>query len=253
MNNPNANAITENEYYTDQYMRYADDMVNYYEDEPSYADDGYDLSEPQDRSYGNNNYDDSDYPSYKPDYKQDDRSYGYEDDKYKLKDKERSDNSVSISKINCNSVNYNVIGNVTGDNNIGNDGRAANSNGALGGNAYGNDGERYNDGYQKNKGVSCVITNNNTIITTDNATDGNGDVILTCEECFTTILTEQQLVTLYGTEFEEFLEGQCIGFAQGNATEEALRTFLAAASIPETTIDAIIACLIDVGIEFQDM
>jgi hypothetical protein len=61
MNISNAMAITEAEYYTDQYMGYANDMVNEYEDEPSYANnDGY---KPDRSSYVNNNYD-REYPSY---------------------------------------------------------------------------------------------------------------------------------------------------------------------------------------------
>jgi hypothetical protein len=166
----NANAITESEYYADQYMRYVDELVNYYEDESSYTSDGYGGgSESQDRTYGNNDY------------------------KSKDKDKDRYSNNLSISKINCNTLNYNVIGNVTGDNNIGNDGRevggAANSNGALSANAYGSNGDRYNDGYEKGKDVTCIISNNNTIITSG----GGGNVTTppgpepvepTCEECF---------------------------------------------------------------------
>ena len=42
MNNSNAMAITEDEYYTDQYMDYANDMVsNEYKEESSYANDDY--------------------------------------------------------------------------------------------------------------------------------------------------------------------------------------------------------------------
>jgi hypothetical protein len=71
INNSHANAITENEYYTDQYMGYANDMVKEYEDESSYASDGYGGSEQDRRSYENDNdyYEPREYPSYKPDYK----------------------------------------------------------------------------------------------------------------------------------------------------------------------------------------
>ena len=90
-------------------------------------------------------------------------------------------------------MNYNVIGNVNGDDNIGNDG-AANSNDVLNANANGNSGERNNDGYQKDKDISCIISNNNTIITGNGiATDGNENITDTCEECFLNNLNGTQL------------------------------------------------------------
>ena len=133
-------------------------MVNEYEDEPSYANDD---------GYGS-----------------EDRSQGY-DDKYKSKDKETG-NSVSISKIKCENINNNFNNVVIKNLNIGNSGRGValddGTNGALSTNAYGNNGDRYNDGYQKDKGISCVINNNNTIITgADNVTEPEP---LTCEDCF---------------------------------------------------------------------
>jgi hypothetical protein len=84
-------------------------------------------------------------------------------------------------------VNYNVLGNVQGDNSIGNDGRgegAANSNGALSANEYGSNGERnHNDGYQKDKDITCIITSNNTIITSDGSKTTEPPTA--CELCFT--------------------------------------------------------------------
>ncbi|HEX5185355.1 MAG TPA: hypothetical protein VFV86_00570 [Nitrososphaeraceae archaeon] len=195
----NANAIaTEDEYYTDQYERYGND--EYYSDRSS---------------YGKSNYE-REYPSFKSDYKKDERSYGYEDNKYKSNDKER--NIVSISNINCNTVNYNfnnvVIGNFSnGNSGIG--GAAAASadgiNGALNTNANGNN-EGYNNGYQKGKDITCIanINNNNTNISTGaasnatngNATDGGNDNATDpCVECFLEILNEDQIA-----EIETFFE-----------------------------------------------
>jgi hypothetical protein len=184
----NAMAITENEYYTDKYMGYANDMVNHYEDESSYANDGYESDR---SSYGNDNYD-PEYPRYKPDYKQHSNSYEY-DDKYKSKK-----DSVSISKINCINNNVNINGNNTGDINVGNSGRTGVSDdgtneGVLAGNEFGNDGERYFDGYEKkDNGIGCVInnSNNNTIITAGNAIEPEPQ---TCEECFREFLTQEQI------------------------------------------------------------
>ena len=155
--------------------------------------------------YGNNNYQDQGYhPSYKQD---DDRSYvNY--DKYKSKDKETS-NSVSISKIKCENVNNNFNNVVIENLNIGNSGSRGGvatseddgSNGVVSANAYGNNnGDKYNDGYdKKGKDITCIINNNNTVITGGNATDGNGNIIGTCEECFREFLTPVQL--------SNFLEG----------------------------------------------
>jgi hypothetical protein len=215
----NAMAITENEYYTDKYMEYANDMVNHYEDEPSYAnDDGYGDSE-QDRSYGKvNYYEPREYPSYKSDYKQDSNSYGY-DDKYKSKDKDSS-NSVSINKVNCINNNVNINGNNTGDINVGNSGRTGVSDdgtngGVLAGNEFGNDGERYFDGYnKKDNGIVCEIdnSNNNTIITTGgNATDGDVPEPITCELCFTLNANELEIERIEEILFEVTEESEEFG------------------------------------------
>lgn len=246
-----ANAIAESEYYTDQYMGYADDMVNYYEDESSYANnDGYG-SERDRSSYENNNYyDREEYPSYKSDYNSEYNSdyQSYENKDYKSKDKDRDSNSVSISKINCNSVNYNVVGNVTGDNNIGNDGReeVADSNGALGANTYG---ERYNDGYQKDNGISCQITNNNTIVTGGgNATNGNGNIPLTCEECFDE-LTAGQLLSLGQIYNVDTLEGLCL--ALPGTSEFTFVDALDLVGVSEEVAIEIVECLERAGIVFS--
>jgi hypothetical protein len=206
----NVIAITENEYYTDQYMGYAEDMVNEYEDSSSYANnDGY---KPDRSSYGNNNYD-SEYPSYKSDYKQHSNSYEY-DDKYKSKD------IVSISKINCINNNVNINGNNTGDINVGNSGRGVSADdgtngGVLAGNEFGNDGERYSDGYnKKDNGIVCEIdnSNNNTIITTGgNATDGDVPEPITCELCFTLNANELEIERIEERLFEFTEESEEIG------------------------------------------
>ncbi len=205
----NAMAITENEYYTDKYMGYANDMVNHYEDESSYANDGYESDR---SSYGNDNYD-PEYPRYKPDYKQHSNSYEY-DDKYKSKD------IVSISKINCINNNVNINGNNTGDINVGNSGRGVSADdgtngGVLAGNEFGNDGERYSDGYnKKDNGIVCEIdnSNNNTIITTGgNATDGDVPEPITCELCFTLNANELEIERIEEILFEVTEESEEFG------------------------------------------
>ena len=124
-------------------------MVAYYEDEPSYVNDGYELDQ---SLYENNNYD-LKYPSYK----QDSNSYGY-DDKYKSKDR---DINVRISKIKWENVNNNFNNIVIGNLSIGNSGSRGvvsddGINGASTANTFGNNGEKYYDGYQKDKDIKCV-------------------------------------------------------------------------------------------------
>jgi hypothetical protein len=157
--------------------------MNNYEDRKSYGMDSYDLQYP---------------PSYKPDYyKPKYQSYG--EDYYKSQK-----DSTTINKINCiNSNNINVNGDFNGNITTfaASSGLAAKgdlSAGSFGGNS----GERYYDGYdnnKKDKGFECIINNNNTntnIITVGggNVTDGN--VTLTCEECFTAILSAEELADL---------------------------------------------------------
>ena len=250
MNISNAMAITEAEYYTDHYMGYANDMVNEYEDESSYANnDGY---KPDRSSYGNNNYD-REYPSYK----QESNSYGY-DDKHKSKDRDSS-NSVSISKIKCENVNNNFNNVVIENLNIGNSGNGGStsddgSNGDQSANAYGNNGERYNDGYQKEKGITCQINNNNSIIAAGNATDGNatdgeGDL---CEECFESLTPLQLEVITEGIiGASQTVEALCNFLLAANVIdEEELRADIGIAGVDPTPL---IICLENAGVVIEEL
>lgn len=227
MSNSNAMAIGE-EYDSDYYQRYAMDMLNDYEDLSSYANEDYD----------------SEYPSYKSDYNEEYKSYGNND--YKSKDS----NSISISKIKCENVNNNFNNVVIGNLSIGNSGKGGSasddrSNGVLSANAYsGNNGERYNNGYQKDKDVTCIINNNNTIIT-----EGGGNVTepLTCEECFIEFLSETQIIGQIGTTS---LEEYCNSIEGLGVSEAEFRNDLAFIGVSPANINALIECLINAGIQF---
>jgi hypothetical protein len=152
-------------------------------------------------SYQNNyNEQPAEYPSYKEDYKQEYPQYGKDNNSYKSKDKERG--SVSINKVNCINNNVNINGNNTGDINVGNSGRTTSNSGTDGeGYLGGGSSDGYGEGYNKQKGESfnCIINNNNTnnnFGAAGNATDGNGDIVSECEECFRLILTPEQLTAL---------------------------------------------------------
>lgn len=201
------------------------------------------------------------YPSYKEEYKPDYQSYGYDKD-YKSKDKEK--NSISISNINCNTVNFNFVNNDIGNVSIGNSGIVGTAsddgtNGALSGNANGNNGGY---GYQKGKDITCIanINNNNTnIITNDNTTDDNGNGPLICEECFTFNLNEQQInalenaITRTGGGVLFTIEDFCEGFLMSPNVEnsfklQVLELRLDESGIPDDVQQIIIECLEDLEI-----
>ena len=189
------------------------------------------------KSYGNDNsYDKSQYQpsSYKPDYKPAYSSYGKDD-------RDKSKDSSSINKINCinNNIN-NINSNNTGDVNIGNNGQVAprTSGGdfgtsSFGGSGYGGEGY-YNDGYdnKQDKDFVCIIDNNNNIVvgagnqtTPGNQTDGNGNVIDTCEECFST-LNNTQISILLGRvnilSIEEYCDRLILTPNSGSETQKVL-------------------------------
>jgi hypothetical protein len=81
------------------------------------------------------------------------------------------------------------------------------------------------------------------------------NIVNTCEKCFTTFLTDQQLETF----LEEFLEGEfstieslCEAFTTGGnfITEQGLRNNLASIAISQENIDNLIECLKNVGFNF---
>jgi hypothetical protein len=230
-----ASAQSEFYYDTDEYTKYAMDMVNDYEDSSSHE---------------NNDAYDSEYQSY-------------ENDNYKSKDKDRESNSISISKVNCNNVN--IIGDVTGDISVGNNGRGVGETGEdsivreLIGNAVGNNGERYYNGYQKDKDFTCIINNNNTIITADG--DDNATATGSCEDCFNEILSPEQLNNLItfiineDVEGIENLEDYCTlifltsQIAGGVDYTNFIRG-LGELGIPLETANKLVECLINIGTVF---
>lgn len=209
MSNSNVMAFEDYGYEANQYEQYAMDISNEYND----------LS-----SYGNDNYDDSENPSYKPNYESGYKVY--ENEKDKSKDR---DSSVSIKEINC--INTNI--NTNGDVNIflGSPGlTGANAEDALTDSLLGNS-ERYNDGYKKGKNIICDINNNNNnTIVNVNATASDDNLIDTCEECFTENLSFEQEEILAEvlapiTDINN-LEGLCDFIADESIERETVRAFL---------------------------
>ena len=117
------------------------------------------------------------------------KSHG--NDNYKSQ-KDSNSKSISLNKVKCINDNININGGNAGNVSIGN----KKGQEYLGANAYG----EYYDGYGNNnkqgKGFDCIINNNNTntniVIGGGNVTDG--DVVDTCEECFSVNSTLQAVI-----------------------------------------------------------
>jgi len=232
-------------------LEYADREYNSYEQE--YGMDSYEK-----KSYSDDNYGQPEYPSYKPDYKPEYQSYG--------KDKSKDSSSVSINKLNCINNNVNINGNNNGTINVGNSGKSATGSGTdegyLGVGSLGGNGEEgYDNGYnkQKDKGFTCIINNNNNNVLSDggNATNGDGNVTDTCEECFLDALGPTNLIVFethlanYPMTLKEFCQNVIPVFIETgdvvNVTA-GVNSFLVAAGItltPDELAD-LVACLFDV-------
>src|SRR5215211_8411054 len=232
---------------------YKDKEYNSYEldygmdnDRKSYKTNSY---EPTTTSYGNDN-------SYK-------ESYGNDNSYDKSKDSKKS---VSLNKLNCINNNVNINGNNNGTINVGNSGKSATGSGTdegyLGvGSLGGNGEEEYDNGYnkQKDKGFTCIINNNNNNVLSDggNATNGDGNVTDTCEECFLDALGPTNLIVFethlanYPMTLKEFCQNVIPVFIETgdvvNVTA-GVNIFLVAAGItltPDELAD-LVACLFDV-------
>jgi hypothetical protein len=105
------------------------------------------------------------------------------------KSKDSGSKSVSINKLKCINNNININGVNSGDINIGNKGGVTEE-GYVGANSYSGEGY-YNGHSKKDKSFDCIINNNNTNINLVGG--GNQTEPLTCEECFTENLNEEQL------------------------------------------------------------
>jgi hypothetical protein len=166
--------------------------------EQDYEMDNYD-KKPYGNSYG------QDYPSYKPEYKKD--SYSKDRDYDKSKD---SSNSVSIKKIKCNNINVNLnnIDATLGSPIPSDDAKdgapggalAAQGGGAVAANGLmngGNNGDRSFVDRENNFAFVCINNNNNVVSGGgDNVTDGNGNDVEACEDCFEENLIPQQFGNL---------------------------------------------------------
>jgi hypothetical protein len=93
--------------------------------------------------------------------------------------------------------------------------------------------------------ATCVQEGVAATTTTTTAQTPVTPVKLTCEQCFTTILTPQQLTVVLGSNP---IATACVTLSQITQAEE--RSVLISLGIPSNTVDNLIACLLKAGIVF---
>jgi hypothetical protein len=194
--------------------------------------------------YEFNNYGPPEYPDNR--YQ---KSYGKDDNRDKSKDIK----SIDINKIKCINTNININGNNAGNISLGNKGAAEGYSGA-----YSSGSNGYSDkGYSKqDKGFECIINNNNTnLVGGSNQTEP----LLTCEECFTENLNEEQLNNLTDVLSRSLvvnLEGLCEQLSNATLTNQQKlfglsAIFINAGITIETDADTILRvleCLEELGL-----
>jgi hypothetical protein len=75
---------------------------------------------------------------------------------------------------------------------------------------------------------------------------------VSCEECFTHFLSKDKIQELLDLIIEGRLEELCVTLEEGGYTEARLRDLLDNIGINDATVDSIIVCLENAGIEFPD-
>ena len=195
--------------------------------EDYYYDEMDDYERPQ--SYGNDNYESREYPSYQKDYKQ---SYDKDSNKYqKDSNKYQKDSSSAIiKKINCNNINVNLNGldiNATAASGNGytNDGAVEAASLMENGNANnGGYGERNNNYAQRGNDFTfvCINNNNNTVVEEDETPipPVEDECAEDIEACFEEFLIEETLLAL-----ETALESQAGLTVEINGEDITLRSY----------------------------
>ena len=168
------------------------------------------------KSYEKNNYKSTEYQSYE----KDNNSYD------KSKDSSSSSSSsISVKKIKCNNINVNINGFNGIDVNVvppalnglaTDEAQASEDEGEIGASSSGS-GERNHNGYQYNdKNFRFVCINNNNFEVVETTTSTPTEPQPTCEECFTKILSPDQVddIEFFLNTFTtiEGLEGFCDDF-----------------------------------------
>jgi len=202
------------------------------------------------KSYGKDSYE-SQYSSYEKD-----------NNNYKSK-KDSSSSSVSIKKVKCNNINVNLngldvnIGASNGNSSIAEAQASEEDEGETITSSFEND-ERNNNGYNQNDKdfkFVCINNNNNTVLVAEEEPEPEPE---TCEECFTTVLTDEELDDLIQA-IEEDSEGtvsslqELCDFIAGDLSEEG-RAFISDrlfvlggdVGISEDKINEILDCLEEV-------
>ncbi len=214
---------------------------------------------------------DKKYNDYESDYEM--NSYDkkpYEQESYgKDKDKSKDSRSDLLKKLKCNNINANLNnvdanfgGPVEDDTNGAAEGGASEALAAQGSEAISanglmnsaSDGDRSFVDRENNFAFVCINNNNNTVIEAETPEP------LTCEECFTSILTEEELNALIeATTLPDSLPELCNEFIEGGLQTEQGRIFISnylftsgmTAGISVDKINAILDCLEEIyGVDF---
>jgi hypothetical protein len=73
----------------------------------------------------------------------------------------------------------------------------------------------------------------------------------TCEQCFTSLLTDKQINFVVSSFDESSLAEHCATLQNSGITEDNLRDALSDAGVSDTTANELIACLLKAGIVFR--
>jgi hypothetical protein len=104
---------------------------------------------------------------------------------------------------------------------------------------------------QECENLICTHPGNNATCTQEGAAAASAAVAAakrTCEQCFTKLLTAQQIAFVVGGSSLPFL---CNELKQGIVSEDDLRFALGEARVSTTTANELIACLLQAGVVLQ--
>ena len=202
------------------------------------------------------------YNSYESDYGMDNsydnkQSYGKDSNSY-----DKSKDSTIVKKEKCNNINVNLNGfNGIAVNAVPpvlnglatNEAQASEDEGEIGTSSSGS-GERNANGYQNNdKNFRSVCIDNNNVQVPEVVIPPEPEPE-TCDECFTTVLTEGQIESILNILQDQFpsIAAFCdiLTDQQLLITEELFRGLLRAADIDLADQNSLIECLESVGVVF---
>jgi hypothetical protein len=178
------------------------------------------------------------------------------DEKEEYKSYERNDytksKNIIVNENNCinnNNINVNTIGNSDVSSSGGLIAREDGNEKETYASTYGTNEDRYSK--QNDKSFSCIINNNNSIITKDgdNLTDV-GNIRPTCEECFEDWLTAPVIESFLNLKSEDDLSDLCTILLTTRIDRESFMTDILFAGATEEMANNLVDCLVWAGVRF---